>query len=461
MSTPARENWGSKLGFILAAAGSAIGLGNIWKFPYVVGDNGGAAFIIIYLICTVLVGLPVIIGEILIGRTSQRNAIGAFKALSGSKAWTGVGGMGILASFLILSFYCVVAGWSLGYIYEAASGVFYDFTAPAVAGQHFEELVSNPIWILGCHFVFIIISMLIVYRGVQGGIEKGSKIMMPLLFLLLVILLFRGVTLEGAEQGLAFLFKPDWSKVTGDTILEALGQSFFTLSLGMGCMLTYGSYMKKKDSIPASALNIIILDTLIAIVAGVVIFTAVFATGQDPTEGPGLIFHTLPIVFTKMTGGYFFSILFFILLTLAAVTSVISLLEVIVAYFVDEKKWERKKAVIIFGSIGFIMGIPSAMSFNLLSNFKIFGLNFFDLTNYIASNILLPLGGFFVAIFIAWRWGLDKAFVNLKEGAENLLENQKWIKLLIFFSLRYIAPVLIFLVFLNSIGFLSAIIKLF
>lgn len=461
MSTPARENWGSKLGFILAAAGSAIGLGNIWKFPYVVGDNGGAAFIIIYLICTVLVGLPVIIGEILIGRTSQRNAIGAFKVLSGSKLWAGVGGMGILASFLILSFYCVVAGWSLGYIYEAASGVFFDFAEPAVAGQHFESLVSNPVWILGCHFVFIIISMLIVYRGVQGGIEKGSKIMMPLLFLLLIILLFRGVTLDGAEQGLAFLFEPDWSKVTGDTILEALGQSFFTLSLGMGCMLTYGSYMTKKDSVPSAALNIIILDTLIAIVAGVVIFTAVFATGQDPTEGPGLIFHTLPIVFTKMTGGYFFSILFFILLTLAAVTSVISLLEVIVAYFVDEKKWERRKAVMIFGGIGFLMGIPSAMSFNMLADFKIFGLNFFDLTNYIASNILLPLGGLFVAVFIAWRWGLDKAFVNLKEGAETLLEKQIWIKSLISISLKYVAPVLIFLVFLNSIGFLNPILNLF
>ena len=461
MSTPARENWESKLGFILAAAGSAIGLGNIWKFPYVVGDNGGAAFIIIYLICTVLVGLPVIIGEILLGRTTQRNAVGAFKSLSNSKMWVGVGGMGILASFLILSFYCVVAGWSLGYIREAISGVFFEFSAPAVAGEHFESLTSDPIWILSCHFIFIIISMLIVYKGIRGGIEKGSKIMMPLLFALLIILLIRGVTMEGSEKGLAFLFQPDWTKVTGKTILEALGQAFFTLSLGMGCMLTYGSYMKKSDSVPGSAVNIILLDTLIAIVAGIVIFTAVFATGQNPTEGPGLIFHTLPIVFTKMTGGYYFSILFFLLLTLAAVTSVISLLEVIVAYFVDEKKWERKKAVLIFGTVGFVMGIPSALSFNYLSDFTIFGLNFFNLTNYVASNILLPLGGFFVALFIAWKWGLDKAFVNLKNGAENLLESQSWIKTLIAVSLKYIAPVMIFLVFLNSIGFLNPILNLF
>ena len=303
--------------------------------------------------------------------------------------------------------------------------------------------------------------MLIVYRGIQGGIEKGSKIMMPLLFALLIILLIRGVTMEGSEKGLAFLFQPDWSKVTGKTILEALGQAFFTLSLGMGCMLTYGSYMKKKDSVPSSAVNIIILDTLIAIVAGVVIFTAVFATGQNPDEGPGLIFHTLPIVFTKMAGGYYFSIFFFLLLTLAAVTSVISLLEVIVAYFVDEKKWNRKKAVLIFGTIGFVMGIPSALSFNYLADFKIFGLNFFDLTNYIASNILLPLGGFFVAVFIAWRWGLDKAFANLRDGAEDLLEKQAWIKTLIAISLKYLAPVTIFLVFLNSIGVLNPILSLF
>lgn len=447
-----REKWGSKIGFVLAAAGSAIGLGNIWKFPYVVGQNGGAAFIIVYIICVFAIGLPVIIAEILLGRTTQRNPVGAFKLLSNSKFWPYVGAMGVFAGFLILSFYSVVAGWSVGYIYEAITGVFSNFDSPQSSGNHFQQLTSNVAWGIGMLAIFMFLSMIMVYAGVQKGIEKGSKILMPLLFVLLIIVMIRGLTLEGSEKGLAFLFNPDWSKVNANTVLEALGQAFFTLSLGMGAMLTYGSYMSKDDNIPKASLEIVFLDTLIAIIAGIAIFTAVFATGQNTGEGPGLIFHTLPIVFTKMPGGYFIGIIFFILLTIAALTSSISLLEVVTAYFIDEKKWERHKAVLVFGFLAFLIGIPSVLSFNLMQDTKILGMNFFDLANYLSSNIMLPLGGLFIALFVGYVWGIDKVLSELKNGSEKLFSNSGWIISIWIILIKYFAPVLIFLVLLQSLG---------
>lgn len=455
VNTSQREKWGSKIGFVLAAAGSAIGLGNIWKFPYVVGENGGAAFIIIYIICVFAIGLPVIIGEILLGRTTQRNPVGAFKALSNSKFWPYVGAMGVFAGFLILSFYSVVAGWSVGYIYEAANGVFYSFDSPQSAGNHFKQLTENINWGIGMLALFMLMSMFFVYAGVQKGIEKGSKILMPLLFILIIIVMIRGLTLEGSGQGLAFLFKPDWSKVSPTTILEALGQAFFTLSLGMGAMLTYGSYMSKDDNVPKASLQIVFLDTMIAIIAGIAIFTAVFATGQNASEGPGLIFHTLPIVFTKMPGGYFVGIIFFILLTIAALTSAISLLEVVTAYFVDEKKWKRHNAVLVFGFSAFLIGIPSVLSFNLMKDSTILGLNFFDMADYLSSNIMLPLGGMLIAIFIGYVWGIDRVILELKNGAEVIFKKHKWIISVWVILIKYFAPVLIFLVLLQSLGIFS------
>lgn len=455
-----RENFGSKLGFILAAAGSAVGLGNIWAFPYVVGSNGGAAFIIVYLLCVAIIGLPVLLAEILLGRTTQRNPVGAFKALSNSKFWHAVGGMGIVAGFVIFSFYAVVAGWSFGYIYEAFSGVFFEFSAADKAIDHFNSLTGNPFWIIGMLLIFMLITMGIVVFGVKKGIEKGSKILMPLLFVLLIGVMIRGLTLEGSGAGLTFLFDPDWSKISGSTVLVALGQAFFTLSLGMGAMLTYGSYMSKKDNAISSSVQIVILDTSIAIIAGVAIFTAVFAIGLNPSEGVGLIFHTLPLVFSKMTGGYFISIIFFILLFIAALTSAMSLLEVVTSYFVDEINWSRKKAVLILGMIAFIFGLPSALSFNLLSDFLIFGMNVFDLAFYITFNIMLPLGGFLIAIFVAWVWGFDKAVLELKQGAEKIFEKASWQISIWKIFLKYFAPVLIFIVLLNSLGLLDFLINL-
>ncbi|MGB5286870.1 MAG: sodium-dependent transporter [Ignavibacteriaceae bacterium] len=456
-----REVWGSKVGFILAAAGSAIGLGNIWKFPYITGENGGASFVLVYLICIAVIGLPVLIAEILIGRTTQRNPVGAFYKLSNSKLWAVIGGMGVIAGFLILSFYAIIAGWSIGYIVEALNGNFFLWPEPAASADHFQELVSNITWIFGYFAFFMILTMVIVFSGIQKGIERASKVMMPILLILLVILMIRGLTLEGASKGLDFLWNPDWSKITASTILLALGHAFFTLSLGMGAMLTYGSYMSDKDSIPVSALQIVILDTLIALIAGTAIFTSVFAVGLAPDAGPGLIFHTLPGVFALMPGGYFFSILFFISLTIAALTSSISLLEVVVSFFVDELKWKRHTAAVVISAFIFTLGIPSALSFNLFSDIKIFGFDFFGLVDFIASNILLPLGGLFIAVFVAWVWGYERAIPNLRKGAEKFFDNYSLMSSAWKIFLKYFSPVLIFLVFLYSIGLLEKIINLF
>lgn len=456
-----RENWGSRVGFILAAAGSAIGLGNIWKFPYIAGEHGGAAFIFIYLICIAIIGLPVLIAEILIGRTGKRNPVGSFKALSKSKVWTSVGFMGVFAGFLILSYYIVIAGWSLGYIFEAARGSFYEFGEMKSSSDHFDSLIQDTTWSIGFMILFLGMTMSFVYFGIQKGIERGSKIMMPVLLILLIISAIKGITLPGSEKGIAFLLNPNWELVTPLSVLVALGHAFFTLSLGMGAMMTYGSYLSKDSNLFTSSLQIVILDTFIALIAGLAIFTAVFATQQDPSAGPGLIFHTLPVVFTKMPGGFIFSILFFFLLTIAALTSAISLLEVVVSYFVDEKGWKRHSAVLAFGGITFIIGIPSALSFNLLSDFHILGLNFFDLADYITANLLLPLGGMLISIFVAWIWGFDKALIELKQGAESIFNNYP--NLIKFWKIfvKYFAPVLIFIVLLNSLGLLDFLTTLF
>jgi len=456
-----REKWGSKIGFVLAAAGSAIGLGNIWKFPYIAGENGGASFVLVYLICIAIIGLPVLIAEILIGRTTQRNPVGAFYKLSNSKIWASLGGLGVIAGFMILSFYAIIAGWSLGYIIEAIVGNFYIWPEPAAAADHFQNLVSNPTWIIGYFTLFMILTVAIVFAGVQKGIERASKIMMPILLILLIVLMIRGLTLPGAEKGLNFLWNPDWTKISTGTILLALGHAFFTLSLGMGAMLTYGSYMSEDDNVPKSALQIVTLDTVIALVAGMAIFTAVFAVGLDPAAGPGLIFHTLPGVFVKMPGGYIFSIIFFILLSIAALTSSISLLEVVVSYFVDEKKWKRHNAAIVLGIVIAIIGLPSVLAFNILADFKIFGLNFFDLVDFIASNVLLPLGGLMISVFVAWVWGFDRVLPKLKLGAEKLFNDYPWVITVWKIFLKYLAPVLIFLVFLQSIGVLEKIVAIF
>ncbi len=462
-----RENWGSKFGFILAAAGSAVGLGNIWKFPYIAGENGGAAFILVYLISILMIGIPIFISELIIGRKSQLNVVGAYKKLSNnSPFWSIVGYMGIFTAFVILSYYNIVAGWSLGYFFEAIKGTFNEFTTVELASNYFSNQTSNTFWIISWQFLFIALSVYVVFSGVRKGIEKYSKLLMPILLVILISLAVWGISLKGSSAGLTFLFKPDWGSINGRVILIALGHAFFTLSLGMGAIITYGSYFRKDENILTSALWVVFLDTFIAIVAGIAIFTSVFSMGFNPAEGPGLIFNVLPTVFNKMPGGNIFGTLFFLLLFIAALTSAISLLEVITSYFVDQKKHSRHWVVLVAAFVTFLVGIPSAMSFGLLKDFQFFQKNFFDIMDFLSANILLPGGGLLIAIFIGWKFGYRKSMGALESGSEG------WLQANIFFAIvgkkvpakklsigniwfvfvKYVAPILIALVFLKSIG---------
>jgi len=406
-----REQWGSKIGFILAAAGSAVGLGNIWRFPYMVGQNGGAAFVLVYVALIFIIGFSVMLAEIAIGRAAQLNAVGSFKKLKGG-VWPLVGWMGVAAGFIILSYYGVIAGWTMAYIVKSFTGLM-GAAADGAAADVFVGFITNPGAVIAWQALFMVITIYIVYKGIGGGIEKYCKVLMPALFLLLLILIVRSVTLEGAGSGINFYLKPDFSKITGGTLGAALGQAFFSLSLGMGCMITYGSYLGKKEVLPGAAAQVCFLDTMVAFLAGLVIFPAVFAFGIEPGAGPGLTFITLPNVFGQMPGGSVWSALFFLLLFVAALTSAISLLEVVTAYFMDEMKWSRAKSAWTMGVVIFLLGIPSALGLaGMLPKFG--GRDFLDSADFIASNVLLPLGGLFIALFVGWVW---------TDGAKQEVEN--------------------------------------
>lgn len=445
----AREQWKTRSGFMLAAMGSAIGLGNIWKFPYITGENGGAAFIIVYLICIALIGIPIMLAEFAIGRKTQKDAISSFKELTPGKPWFITGIFGVVAAFLILSFYGVVAGWALAYTTKAMSGDLLSIP-PDQIGDHFGGFIGSSLSPILWQLLFMALVIIIVVNGIRDGIEKWNKILMPTLGVLLVILVIRGVTLPGSGEGLAFLFSPDFSALHPKSILVALGHAFFSLSLGMGTMITYGSYVPKNINLPKAATGISLADTGFALVAGLAIFPALFAFGMDPGQGPGLIFITLPAVFDLMPFGQFFAVIFFLLLSMAALTSAISILEVPVAYFMRKFEWTRKKATWTLGTIIFLFGIPSSLSLGAWSGFTIFGLGFFDAVDYLASNLLLPLGGLLIALYAGWALGKKK---SLEIG--DFTEGSVWGKLWLV-SVRFIAPVLIILVIL----FVTGIIKL-
>ncbi len=433
-----REHWGSRLGFVLAAAGSAIGLGNIWKFPYICGENGGGAFVVVYLVCIVMIGLPIMLSEFLIGRKSQLDPVGAYKSIKPDSPWYLVGGMGVFAGFIILSYYGVVAGWTIGYIVEFLRGIFVGLETPDRIGDHFARFAADPVKAIGYHALFIVLCMLIVIKGIKVGIERWSRILMPTLLGILLLLIIRGLTLEGAMAGLEFFLKPDFDKLGPESVLIALGHAFFTLSLGMGAMITYGSYLRSEDNLPQAAFTVCILDTLIALMAGIAIFPAVFAMGQAPDVGPGLVFVSLPAVFVKMPGGTVFAPLFFFLLAIAALTSGISLLEVVTAYFVDEKGYSRAKAVTYFGTVIFLLGVPSALSMGLLEDFIIIRWNFFDLVDHLAANYLLPLGGLFISIFVGWVWGVRKATAEARQGNPAFTSARMWGVLI-----KYVCPFIV------------------
>ncbi len=445
-----RDSFGSRFGVIAATAGSAIGLGNIWRFPYVVGENGGGAFLIIYLAFVVAIGLPVMMSEFIIGRSSQRNAFGAFKKLAPGKPWFVVGLMGVTAAFMIMAFYTAVAGWTLEYIYLSFVNGFEGKSAAELSSM-FDQFRSGSMRPLIWFFVFMGLTALIIVSGVKNGIEKYTKILMPVLVLILIVLCVRSVTLQGAGGGLSFLFKPDFSKITAKTILEALGQAFFSLSIGMGTLITYSSYIQKKENLGSTALSVAFADTMIAILAGVAIFPAVFAFGIEPGSGEGLVYITLPNIFQQMAGGYFFSVLFFLLLGVAALTSTISVLEVIVAYFVEELNMNRKKATWAATISVSVLGFMCALSWAGMKDVKLFGKNVFELLDFTSANILLPLGGLLIVLFVGWYLGNKRTKAELSNDGELKVSYFKPFMLVV----KFIAPIAIALVFLQQIGLLG------
>ncbi|MCF8357799.1 MAG: sodium-dependent transporter [Prolixibacteraceae bacterium] len=445
-----RDSFGSKFGFIAATAGSAVGLGNIWRFPYITGENGGGAFLLIYLAFIVIIGLPVMLSELVIGRSTQRNPFGAFRKLKPGSKWFLIGIMGIAAAFMINAFYSVVAGWTLEYLVNAITNQFSGKNTGEITAlfTNFQGSAWRPVfWLL----VFVAVSASVVLAGVQKGIEKYTKILMPVLLVLIVILCVRSVTLPNSAEGLKFLFNPDFSKIGPSTILIALGQAFFSLSIGMGTLITYGSYMKRNENLGSSATSVVFADTLIAILAGVAIFPAVFAFGISPASGPDLVFLTLPNIFARMGGGFIFGLLFFFLLVVAALTSTISILEVVVAYFSEELKMSRKAATLLASAGIALLGILCSLSLYKVPEISIGNTNLFGVLEYVSSNILLPLGGLLIVFFVAWLFGKDKLKNELSSNGKYKIGYYAIYR----FIIKFLAPLAIALVFLNGLGILT------
>ena len=458
-----RSLWTSRMTFILAATGSAVGLGNIWKFPYVAGENGGGIFVSLYIICVLIIGIPIMMAEVMLGRRARRNPIETMRSLAQqeqqSALWVWVGRMGIFAGFLILSYYSVVAGWILAYVFRMMSGMFQGLDAVGVE-QIFAALIADPERLIAWHTLFLVITIGIVARGVEHGLEQAVKYLMPALFLILLLLLLYSVmTGESFIQGLRFMFVPDISKMSGSSVLAAMGMAFFSLSLGMGAIMMYGSYLPKEASIARTTIMVAVADTSVALIAGMVIFPIVFANGLTPGQGPGLVFNTLPLAFNQMPFGTLIGSLFFILLAFAAITSAISLLEPPVAWLVENFGMDRPKAASISGGVAWLLGLGTVFSFNLWLDYK-WTLNidlgkvqyvlfrdksFFEIADFLTSNVMLPLGGLLIAIFAAHLMQRESC------ADELALDNHHFN--LWYFILRNIAPIAVGVIFLHSIGF--------
>jgi len=439
--------WSSRFAYILAATGSAVGLGNIWKFPYITGENGGGAFVLVYLACVIAIGIPIMIAETMMGRRGRQSPINTLTTLSteagANKNWHYLGWMGVSAGVLILSYYSVIAGWASAYVFKAIFGGF-----SANAGEvkaTFDELIASPMQLVFWHTLFMIATMSVVMRGVRGGLERAVQLLMPtLLGLLFLLVAYAMTTGEAYFKGLSFLFSPDFSEIDGDAVLTAMGHAFFTLGLGMGAIMVYGSYLPSGVSIAKTSLYIAGADTIVALLAGIAIFPLVFANGLEPGSGPGLIFQTLPIAFGNMTGGWLFGILFFVLLVFAALTSSISLIEPVVAWLVENKGFSRVRASVISGVATWALGVTVALSFNVWTDFTIFGKTIFNFLDYVTANLMLPIGGFCIAVFAAW-------VMHDKHVREELaLPEQPY--LLWKYLASYVAPASVFLVFLHVVG---------
>jgi len=470
--------WSSRLAFILAATGSAVGLGNIWKFPYMTGEYGGGAFVIVYLVCVALMGLPVMMAEVMLGKRGRRSPVNSMRILAQeggySQWWRVLGWTGVIAGFLILSYYSVIAGWALAYVPKVAMGTFTAINSmpqnevAGFVGSIFNELVSNPIQLLAWHTIFMSVTMIMVAGGVQGGLERAVRFMMPALFIVLLVLVGYAMSTPEFMMGVYFMFDVDFKsflypncteascELSGEGMLAAMGQAFFSLSLGMGAIMVYGAYLPKHASIASTTSVVVIADTSVAIVAGLIIFPIVFSNGLAPGQGPGLVFNTLPIAFGQMPYGSFFGTLFFVLLVLAAWSSSISLIEPAVAWLVETGKFTRISASIWSGIAVWLVGLLTLFSFNIWSHVKPLFMfsafedkTFFDLIDYMTANVMLPLGGLFIAIFVAW-------FMKTQIVTEELDSSPEHGGFLIWrFLLRYVTPLGVGLVFLNAIGVFS------
>jgi len=438
--------WSSRFAFILAATGSAVGLGNIWKFPYITGENGGGAFVLVYLLCILAIGIPIMMAEVMLGRRGRKSPVNTMRDLakeaSASPLWVWLGWLGVIAGFLILSYYSVIAGWAMAYVVRVASGTFEGATADGVSNI-FSQFIADPEKLLAWHSLFMIVTMLVVARGVKG-LERTVKFLMPALFVILILLIGYAIDQGSFEEGVYFLFNPDFSKINSDGVLTAMGHAFFTLSLGMGAIMVYGAYLPSKVSIGSTVVLIALAGTLVALLAGLVIFPIVFANGLEPGSGPGLIFQTLPIAFGHMAFGSFFGTLFFVLLVFAAWSSAISLIEPAVAWLVENKKMSRMRACIWAGLITWVVGIGTVLSFNLGSDIKVFDKTFFDLLDYLTANIMLPLGGLCIAIFAGW-------VMNKDNSAKELNFHYSWVNGIWRFLIRFVSPIAVIAVFLNVI----------
>lgn len=442
-----KSSWSSKIGFILSAAGSAIGLGAIWKFPYTAGTNGGAVFFLLFLVFTVLVALPVQLAEFYIGRTSGQNAVDAFKALRPKSQWPWVGRMGVAACFVLLSFYSVVGGWVLNYVVHAFTGAIHpeaDFEAL------FGATIASPAGALFYQGIFMLMTIWVVKGGISDGIEKANRYLMPALFILFLLLAIRSLTLPGASEGVSFLLKPDWSHLTPHTMLTALGQAFFALSIGVSTMITYASYLSKKQDLFRSGNSIMWMNLLVSLLAGLVIFPAVFAFGFEPSQGPGLIFIVLPAVFMKMPLGQILFAVFMLLVVFATLTSAFSMLETVIAATIRHDERKRSRHTWLIGIAIFLVGIPSALSFGVLGEVKIFGKTVFDLWDYIISALIMPIGALCIALFTGWVQNKQNVLADISEGStvpKALIS--LWLNML-----RYVAPIAILLVFANTLGWI-------
>lgn len=446
-----RANFGSKLGIILATAGSAVGLGNVWRFPYMAGENGGAAFIFLYFGCVLLLGIPCMISEFIIGRHAQANTARAYGKLSDNGSWTLVGYMGVLTGFLITGYYAVVSGWCLQYIYASLMG--HLSGDPDYIKAYFASFSQNPIKPIIWTVLFLFVTHFVIVRGVRGGIEKASKMMMPTLFILLLVIVVASCMLPGAGKGIAFLFKPDFTKVDGDVFLGALGQSFYSLSIAMGCICTYASYFSRQTNLCRSALQIGLIDSLVAILAGLMIFPAAFSVGVNPDSGPSLIFITLPNVFHQAFSsmpavGYVISLLFYALLSLAALTSLISLHEVSTAFLHEERKVSRKSAALTVTLVCCVIGSFCSLSLGRFDGLQLFGKSLFDIFDFVTGQIFLPIGGFFTCLFIGWY--VPRKLVRDEFTNDGTLRGRFFPVYI--FCVKYVCPVCILLIFLHQFG---------